>query len=97
MLRDEKLKTDTAWQRTSRIVISGLLLLSAAQFVAAAVVYRSLGNSETDTLLFAGCLVFAALAFALCVAFWNSGAPTWKHKMAVAFVALPAVISIITR
>ena len=97
MLRNEAFSTVMAWQRTSRIIVSGLLLVSAFQFLAAAVVYGTLGNTEADKLTFAGCLVFATLAFALCVAFWKSGAPTWKHKVAVALVALPAALSIIAR
>ena len=84
-------------ERTTRIIIVGLLFLSGFQFLAAAVVYRTLSTGEDDNLIFAGSLLFAGLAFALARAFRNSGAPTWKHKAAVAFVALPAVWSLIIR
>jgi drug/metabolite transporter (DMT)-like permease len=93
----QEFTTLVAWQRASRILISGLLLVSAMQFVAAAIVYRTLGSSDTDTLIFAGCLVLAAIALAMCVSFWRSGAPTWKHKLAIALIALPAAIGMITR
>ena len=67
------------------------------QFLAAALVYRTVGRSETDMLLFAGCLMMAGFAFALGLAFRKSGAPTWKHRLAVAVVALPAAISLLLR
>ncbi len=86
-----------AWERTTRIVIVGLLVLSGLQFLAAAVVYRTLGTSENDNLIFAGSLFFAGFAFALARAFRKSGAPTWKHKAAVAVVALPAALSLVIR
>jgi len=93
MRRQDEFTTVQAWQSTSRIVISGLLILNACQFLAVAVIYRALGSSETDKLVFAGFLILAALASALCIAFWKTGAPTWRHKLAVAVVVLPAALS----
>jgi uncharacterized PurR-regulated membrane protein YhhQ (DUF165 family) len=94
MRRHDEFTTVEAWRSTSRIVISGLLILSAFQFLAGAVIYRVLGSSETEKLLFAGFLIFAALAAALCIAFWKTGAPTWKDKLAVAIVVVPAALRI---
>lgn len=95
MLRNDETSTLMVWQRSFRLVVASLLLLSALQFLANSIVYRTLGSTEADKLIFAGSLVFAAVAFALCVAFWKSGAPTWKHKVAVAIVALPAVLNVL--
>ncbi|RYY26498.1 MAG: hypothetical protein EOP62_10245 [Sphingomonadales bacterium] len=97
MRQNDSLMTVMAWQQTSRFVVLGLLFLSGCQFLAAALVYRTVGRSETDTLIFAGCLMMAGFAFALGLAFRKSGAPTWKHKLAVAVVALPAAISLLLR
>ena len=41
--------------------------------------------------------LFVGIAFALALAFRKSGAPTWKHKAAVAVVALPAALSLAIR
>lgn len=97
MRQNDSFTRVVAWERTSRIVVVGLLFLSGLQFLAAAVVYRELGENEADKLIFAGCLLFAEIAFALGLAFWKSGAPTWKHKAAVAVVALPAALSLVLR
>lgn len=97
MRQNDSFTTVVAWERTTRIVIVGLLVLSGVQFLAAAVVYRALGVSENDNLIFAGSLLFAGTAFALAIAFRRSGAPTWKHKAAVAVVVLPAALSLVMR
>ena len=97
MRQSDRFTVMVAWQHTTRIVTVGLLVLSGVQFLAAAVVYRTLGTSENDNLIFAGSLLFAGTAFALALAFRKSGAPTWKHKSAVAVVALPAALSLIMR
>jgi hypothetical protein len=97
MRQNDSFMTVAAWEFTSRIVITGLLILNGLQFLAAAVVYRTLGTSEADKLIFAGSLLFAGIAFALALAFRKSGAPTWKHKAAVAVVALPAALSLAIR
>lgn len=97
MRQDDSFATVVAWGRASRIVIMGLLALSGLQFLSAAVIYGTLGTSEADKWIFAGSLLFAGSAFALAFAFRKSGAPTWKHKAAVAVVALPAALSLVMR
>jgi uncharacterized PurR-regulated membrane protein YhhQ (DUF165 family) len=97
MKRSDQVATAMAWERTSRIFVLGLLFLSALQFLTGAIVYGTLGQAETDKLVFAGCVLFTALAVGVGVAFRKSGAPTWKHKLAVASVALPAALSLLPR
>lgn len=97
MARYDEFATVDAWQITSRIIVSGLLLPSGLRFLALAIVFRTLDNSEDYKLVFAGCLALATLALALCLTFWKSGAPTWKHKVAVALVSLPAALELVIR
>jgi hypothetical protein len=97
MRHDNSFTKVVAWERTTRILTVFLLILSGVQFLAAAIVYRALGTDEADRLIFAGSLLFAGLAFAFALAFWKSGAPTWKHKVVVAVVALPAALTLIMR
>ncbi|CAN5404771.1 hypothetical protein BH10PSE14_BH10PSE14_39700 [soil metagenome] len=97
MRRADEFTTMRAWAQSLRIMVLCLLFLSAARFLATALVFRALGHSEADKLVFAGCLVLAALAAGLGLAFRKAGAPTWKHKVAVAIVALPAALSLALR
>jgi hypothetical protein len=85
------------WGQASRIIALGLLFLSSVQFLAATIVLGTLGKTEADKLISAGCTLFAGVAFALGLAFRRVGAPTWKHKLAVALVALPAALTVIMR
>jgi hypothetical protein len=87
--------TAVAWNGATRIVVVGLLVLSGFQFLSIAVVYRTLGASENDNMIFAGSLLFAGAAFAFALAFRKAGAPTWKHKAAVAVIAFPAALSLV--
>lgn len=85
------------WNSAIRVIILSLLFFSAFQFLAFAIVIRAFGTTEDEKLIFAGCMLLAGIAFALGVAFRKSGAPTWKHKVAVALVAAPAAVSIFMR
>lgn len=84
-----------ALERSGRAILTGLLGLSALQFLTLAIVYGTLGQSSTDRLVFAGGLLAAGIALAVALAFWKSGAPTWKHKLAVFVIALPAASSLL--
>ena len=72
-----------------------LLFLSSVQFIAVAIVFGASGKTEGDKLISAGCTAFAGFALALGLAFCKAGAPTWRHKLAVAVVALPAALTIL--
>ena len=85
------------WELSYRVLVLCLLFVSALEWLAAAILYSTLGTTETDKLVCAGCLVLAGLAVGLGVAFRKTGAPTWKHKTAVAIVSIPAIIGMISR
>ncbi|WP_156930306.1 hypothetical protein [Sphingomonas jaspsi] len=96
-MKPDEFATAKAWEQSSRIIVLVLLFLSGLQFLAAAIVFGSLGTSETDRLLTSGFLVLSGVAFALGLAFRKFGAPTWKHKLAVAILVLPAALSLLVR
>lgn len=75
-MRDDRFDLVRAWESSAPIFVLDLLYLSAIQFLTAALVYRTLGSSETDKLVLAGCLAFATLAcLRFGLAFRKSGAP----------------------
>lgn len=96
-MKADEFATARAWEQLSRLAVLGLLFLSSFQFLVTAIVFGSLGKSDADKLITAGCLLFAGVAFALGLAFRKVGAPTWKHKLVVAIVALPAALTLLTR
>ena len=97
MMKADEFATARAWEQLARLVVLGLLFLSSLQLLITAVVVGSLGKSETDKLIVAGCVLFASVAFGLALAFRKVGARTWKHKVAVGIVALPAALTLLTR
>ena len=96
-MKTDEIETLHVWRSGSRLVVLGLLFLSALQFLAFAIVTRTLGNTENDNVIFAGSMLLAGLALALGISFRKVGAPTWKHKVAVALIAAPAAISVFVR
>jgi hypothetical protein len=93
----DEIETLHDWRRGSRLVVLGLLFLSALQFLAFAIVTGTLGKTEDDNMIFAGSMLLAGIAFALGISFRKVGAPTWKHQVAVALIAAPAAISVLVR
>ena len=96
-MKADEFATARTWDQVSRIMVLGLLFLSSAQFLLAAVAFGALGKTETDKFISGGCILLAGVALALGLAFRKVGAPTWKHKLAVALIVLPAALSILTR
>lgn len=94
-MRKDELAAVEAWYASSRIVVLGLLFLSSMQFLSVAIIVSALGQTPDDKLIFAGSLLFAAVALAAGLAFRKVGAPTWKHKVVVALITLPAALSIL--
>ena len=94
-MKAHELEVVRSRDQASRNLVLGLLFLSAAFFLFAAILFGTLGATEEDKLITAACVLFAGAAFALGLAFRSVGAPTWKHKLAVAFFALPAALLII--
>ena len=97
VMQTDEFATVRAWEDLARLAVLGLLFLSSLQFLVTAVVFGSLARSETDKLMTAGCVLLACVAFTLGLAFRKVGAPTWKHKLAVGIVALPAALTLLTR
>lgn len=78
-----------------RWIVLILLGLSALQFLFAAIVFGFLVDTEDGKQLSAIFILLFGVALALAVAFRKSGAPTWKHKLAVAVIALPAALQLV--
>ena len=97
MIHSDNLSTIKMWERSSRILVLFLLGLSALQFLSGAILYGSLGQTETDKLICAAFGLLAGLALATAMSFRKSGAPTWKHKLVVAVIAAPAAMTMLTR
>ena len=93
----DELAAAKAWEQSSRILVLTLLFSSSVQFLVAGLVFRTIGESANDTIIGSASMLLAGVAFALGLAFRKVGAPTWKHKIAVAAVAVPAALSVLTR
>jgi hypothetical protein len=97
VMKADEFANARAWEQLARRAVLGLLFLSSFQFLVTAFAFGSLAKSGTGKLITGGCVLFAGVAFALGLTFRKVGAPTWKHKLAVGIVALPAALTLLTR
>ena len=84
-----------AWEKAKRIIVIGILLLSALQTFAVALVFGLIGSGENDKLIGAGLALFGGMAVAVAMGFRKLQQPTWKHWLTAAVLAVPGALSLV--
>lgn len=78
-----------------RWIVLILLGFSAFQFLFTAIVLGFLVDTADGKLLSAAFFLLFGVALTLAIAFRKSGAPTWKHKVAVGVIVVPAALKLL--